>query len=461
MKILAVMVPFNLLDCARRLHRALEERGHALTVLTCSTGMELGCRFAGIPVVNANRERDREPAVARGNVDAALLSRKCAVHGIDYDQVRFPQEHRWRRPEDHTRRTLLAAILLLERLRDELAPALYVCLDYSLLDLVADRVLRRAGIPLVYSRQFMLAGHAFWNRELDIWSWIDARMLARDPTPDERVRAEEYLADQVRGRRVLGIDHFARSLFAPGRVWNVLVHTAEWLLSRCDTSWMSPGYYVWGFLEPYWIRGAKRRLCRPFDAGAGPFVFFPLQVRDDATLTVLAREHFFQHRTVRSVADALPAGYRLVVKDHPHPIWPVPVEWFEAIARHPRVTIVPTETSVHNILPASAAVCTINSDVGWEALAYRKPVVVLSRSYYSHRGLTVDVGAPGELHRALASALDPGYRVDERVLLRLVNAFLGSHGPRPFFDDPADAGAFADEMLKRYGLPRVRAAPDG
>ena len=61
---------------------------------------------------------------------------------------------------------------------------------------------------------------------------------------------------------------------------------------------------------------AARRLYRPLDA-ARPFVYFPLHVTDDYKIKRVIPHCVDQASIIEQVADALPHGHDLVLKEHP------------------------------------------------------------------------------------------------------------------------------------------------
>jgi capsule polysaccharide export protein KpsC/LpsZ len=71
------------------------------------------------------------------------------------------------------------------------------------------------------------------------------------------------------------------------------------------------------------------------------------------------------------------------------------------------------------------AIVTINSDVGWEALLYGKPVVTLAEPFYSRLGYTIDVDDIAELSVKIKAALDKK-PITRQDIYKLVNAAFNS-----------------------------------
>ncbi|MDB5969466.1 MAG: capsule polysaccharide export protein [Hydrocarboniphaga sp.] len=148
-------------------------------------------------------------------------------------------------------------------------------------------------------------------------------------------------------------------------------------------------------------------------ADIGPYVLLPLQVLGDSQL--------IQHSPligndmpsfVRRVAEALQQvapGTRLVAKLHP-------MEQVYELGAYRRLSgRVPNLSWVRDVpatrLAAGAdAVVTVNSTVGFEALALGRPVVTLGRNFYCHAPLVHPVtqldALPAALRQALHTPLD-------------------------------------------------------
>ena len=158
-------------------------------------------------------------------------------------------------------------------------------------------------------------------------------------------------------------------------------------------------------------------------------------------------------RSVERIAACLPDGYQLAVKEHPNPIHPIPINWTRTISKIPRVVLVPTQVNAHDLIKGAAAIVTVSSDVGWEALAYGKPVVSLNRPWWGRRGLSADSLDWSDLPGCLAKVLDPSWSVDRERFLCLVNAMYRSVQPHPFLGDHSDPAGFLEAL--DAGLERL------
>ncbi len=106
------------------------------------------------------------------------------------------------------------------------------------------------------------------------------------------------------------------------------------------------------------------------------FIFAPLQVVGDAVQSLAFTTPFDMLDDIIAVGKR--EGLSVVVKRHPACRSP---EISKYLSDHADDIIV-TDGNIHDIIPASAAVCVINSGVGAEALTYEKPVYVFGRADY-------------------------------------------------------------------------------
>jgi hypothetical protein len=119
-----------------------------------------------------------------------------------------------------------------------------------------------------------------------------------------------------------------------------------------------------------------------------PYFFFPLHVFDDSQITVRNPEFYDQSWVIERIANALPAGMKLVVKMHPGLDGAVPLSFLQKMRRLGEVHLLASDVNAHEVIAKSEAVIVINSTVGLEALIHAKPVLVLGRWTFGDLGMT-------------------------------------------------------------------------
>jgi Capsule polysaccharide biosynthesis protein len=212
-----------------------------------------------------------------------------------------------------------------------------------------------------------------------------------------------------------------------------------------DNEYLRP----WRLLHTNASEWVRARAARPFydhlDSGsrtdtARPFVYFPLHVTDDYKITRIIPHCRDQVSLVEQVADALPVGYDVVLKEHPMSIGRNSIRLLRRLRRRPNVRLVQPYTSSHDLIRESAAVAVISSTVGLEALLYEKPVLTLGDPFYAGFGVTLDVHSFAEIGERVPELLR--FRPDpERIRQFLHAAMRNCYPGAPVLVDRSDENA--------------------
>lgn len=123
---------------------------------------------------------------------------------------------------------------------------------------------------------------------------------------------------------------------------------------------------------------AKSRALEPFKYFVYPIHFHP----ESATL-VMGRKFYNQVELVKAISQSLPAGYRLLVKEHRVNLGRRPLSYYQAISDFHNVDLVSHDANVFELLRNSAGVTTISSSMALEALMLGKPVLSFGTPYYN------------------------------------------------------------------------------
>jgi hypothetical protein len=229
-----------------------------------------------------------------------------------------------------------------------------------------------------------------------------------DMTPDER-RFVADACDSLRERRAIA-NYGSSDIVKPERG---RLGTLQYYLKRKD--WHRLSLKLGYAFQKYALSPVRRRISSVFQSKfdpSRPYVFFPLHLHNDSQITAINPQFFRQEWIVDYVAQSLPQGIQLYVKGHPS-CMPLPISALRAMSKHRNVTIIDPETNPHSIIQGSRAVVVINSTVGFEALAYGKPVVVLGDWTMRGLGVTFDVENLAELAWTIRNAIHAG-SVDEQ-----------------------------------------------
>jgi hypothetical protein len=188
-----------------------------------------------------------------------------------------------------------------------------------------------------------------------------------------------------------------------------------------DNDYLRP----WRLLHTNASEWARARAARPFydDVDRSrPFVYFPLHVTDDYKITRIIPHCRDQVSLVEQVADSLPVGYDLVLKEHPMSLGRNSIGLLRRLRRRPNVRLVQPYTSSHELIRRSAAIVVISSTVGLEALLYDKPVLTLGDPFYAGFGVTLDVHSFAEIAERVPELLR--FRPDPERIRRFLHAAM-------------------------------------
>jgi Capsule polysaccharide biosynthesis protein len=205
-----------------------------------------------------------------------------------------------------------------------------------------------------------------------------------------------------------------------------------------DNDYLRPGR----LLRTNAAEWARAPLARPFydRLGERPFVYFPLHVTDDYKIERIIPHCVDQISLVEQVADALPPGHDLVLKEHPMSIGRNSIRLLRRVRSRPNVRLVGPYESTHDLIERSEGVAVISSTVGLEALLYEKPVLTLGQPFYSGYGVTVDVDSFAEIRARVPELLR--FRPDPEQIARFLHAAMRAcHPGAPVLVDRSDENA--------------------
>jgi hypothetical protein len=248
---------------------------------------------------------------------------------------------------------------------------------------------------------------------------IAARDEVRELSDEEREEVEAFrrsftaAAKPIREHRRVPIEARRVKVFAG--------HVRRKATVDRDNDYLRP----WRLLHTNASEWARARAARPFYDQLDrtrPFVYFPLHVTDDYKITRIIPHCRDQVSLVEQVADALPAGYDLVLKEHPMSLGRNSLGLLRRLRRRPNVRLVQPYTSSHDLIRGSVGVVVISSTVGLEALLYEKPVLTLGDPFYAGFGVTLDVGSFAEIAERVPELLR--FRPDPERIRRFLHAAM-------------------------------------
>lgn len=112
------------------------------------------------------------------------------------------------------------------------------------------------------------------------------------------------------------------------------------------------------------------------------FYVYPIHYHPESSTSVLAPEYTNEYSNIINIANALPFGTYLYVKDHISAKGIQSYSFYKKISNLPNVKLIDSSVNIKLLIKKSKGVITVNSTAGYEALLLEKPVYLLGRVFY-------------------------------------------------------------------------------
>lgn len=120
------------------------------------------------------------------------------------------------------------------------------------------------------------------------------------------------------------------------------------------------------------------------------YVFVGLHMQPEKTSQPMGGEYDNQLMMIKIIADSIPNGWKVYVKEHPNQfnVRKVPNRhyrdklFYDILEKMENVELVPLQIDSNELIKNSKMVATLTGTLGWEALTSHIPVLVFGKSYY-------------------------------------------------------------------------------
>jgi hypothetical protein len=430
--------------------RELERRGHEVVQVTVSRQAARVLREQGLDArcLADEAKAARVPASVDDEVRRIEATYPIPhlrdVYHYDWACTGLSEKACARRTVDHFR--------ALERVFDDVRPDVVLPeVGNETIRIAAHLIALTRGIPVL----FIL--HTIFPKPLRVYTdTLHARIAPleelRSLTPEEREEVEAFRRSFT--ERATPIREFRRVPIEARRVKVFAGHVRRKLTEDRDNDYLRP----WLLLRQNVSEWVRARVARPFYDRldpARPFVYFPLHVTDDYKIKRIIPHCADQASLLEQVADALPQGHDLVLKEHPMSLGRNSIRLLRRLRTRPNIRLVGPYTSTHELIARAAAVAVISSTVGLEALLYDKPVLTLGDPYYGGFGVTLDVASFAEIRTRVPELLR--FRPDHERIERFLHLCMRHcHPGQPLLVDRSEANALVVADTLEQAALRVR-----
>lgn len=182
------------------------------------------------------------------------------------------------------------------------------------------------------------------------------------------------------------------------------------------------------------------------------YVYLALHYQPERTTIPDGGQFSDQFNVARVLAESLPDGWRLYVREHPRqfrrPLIFSKVRsegYYERLAAIPRVTLVSLDFPAADLIRRSRAAATVTGSTAWEAVQQSRPGLVFGNAWYLHCPGVIRINGAATCRAALSSIAGGSHRVDPTD----VAAFAR------WMNDRCFRGCFTEGILKLSGLSYV------
>ncbi len=154
-----------------------------------------------------------------------------------------------------------------------------------------------------------------------------------------------------------------------------------------------------------------------------PYVFLALNSEPEISLLMQAPFFSDQAWVIRTIAESLPLNLKLYVKDHPSMLGYRDPKFYKEIRKFPNIKLIDIKTDSIPLIKNARLVTTITGSVGFEAILFRKPVIVFGSVNYEILSFVRKCKTPEELPNMVQEILE-NYKYNEEELVDFVSALL-------------------------------------
>ena len=176
---------------------------------------------------------------------------------------------------------------------------------------------------------------------------------------------------------------------------------------------------------------------------AHKYIYFALQTQPEVSSVPLGFGFSDQLRAVDLLLEALPAGWRLYVKEHPRQFVDNPQrcalgrsqDFYQHLERDDRIQLISTSVHSKALLAGSRCAASVAGTVGWEAVQAGVPTIVFGAPWYVYCPGVYRVETVREARNVLQQ-IDSGAQTVDARKLEIYKTWMSTNGTfRAYFTD--------------------------
>jgi hypothetical protein len=164
------------------------------------------------------------------------------------------------------------------------------------------------------------------------------------------------------------------------------------------------------------------------------FLYFPLQSEPEASILLNTPFYTNQISVIETIAKAIPIDSILYVKEHPLQkikLWRS-VKDYKKIMEIPNVKLLHPTMNAQKILEKSQGIISISGGTGFEALFYRKPVILFGDDHYDKLSMVTKIQTVNNLPQKIKDALS-NFKFNEKEFDKYMEILKQYAIPVPYY----------------------------
>lgn len=150
------------------------------------------------------------------------------------------------------------------------------------------------------------------------------------------------------------------------------------------------------------------------------FILYPLLTEPERSLLLAAPYYTDQLKVISDIAQSIPTGYKLYVKEHPAQLvrdWRK-ISFYKQIMSMPNVRLIHPSASTSDIIKKCSLIITIGGTIGFEAAFFEKATISFIETIYSELKSVYAIRSVTELPKLIQKCLEHNF--DARDLSRFI-----------------------------------------
>jgi hypothetical protein len=164
------------------------------------------------------------------------------------------------------------------------------------------------------------------------------------------------------------------------------------------------------------------------------FLYFPLQSEPESKILTSSPFYSNQIQLIENIAKAIPIDYVLYVKEHPiqkMKNWRS-IEDYKNIIKIPNVKLINPYLNAQELIAKSSGIIAISGATGFEALFYKKPVIIFADEFYEEVSSVKKIKSYAELHEEIKKMLSKN-KIQDKELNALMESLENTSISVPYF----------------------------